>query len=201
MSVPLITTTTVVDAPSADGGATDPLVCSKCTFDNSVSTSVDQLLPAPSACAVCLSPLEVTYTARPEQHHQLGTRATAEMDKAANAQDGDTTKTYGVINAADFVPAAVMTVDDAIAKQCPVCTVLLPDASGSTCPVCSSSLAPSDSVSEVPLECGVCTLWNDYGATVCSACETPFGSGTGGGVFGHDQSGMLRFVATARGGS
>lgn len=201
MSVPLIT---IVDSPPANGRATTLLVCSQCTFDNSVSTSAGQRLPAPSACAVCLRPLEVIYAARRDQH-QLGTRATAEMDnKAANGQDGDTLikKSYGVINASAFVPTAVTAaVDDAIPKQCPVCTVILPHVSGPICPVCSSSLAPSDGVSEIPLECGVCTLCNDYGATVCSACETPLERGTGGGVLVHDQSGMLRFAATGHGGS
>lgn len=181
---------TMVDAPPADGGATDPLVCRKCTFDNRGAASADQRLPAPSACAVCLSPLEVFYAPRPERHELRGDTTVEQTS-------------YGVITPADFPPAEVAAGGNAIAKQCPVCTVLVQDTSGSICPVCSASLAPSGGASNVRLECVVCTLCNDYGVTVCSACETPLGErGTsGGGMLVHDESGMLRFAATGRAGS
>lgn len=166
----------------------DPLVCSKCTFNNrSSSDSGAPPLPVPSACAICLNPLQVNI----EPVSSEGAAHPSPPAPRPGAEGQDSLRwTSGVVSAADFLPAEEpeQAMGDTRAK-CPTCTVLLLGDGAADCHLCGAPLAPSRPL-EVGWECDACTFRNGPGAVVCAACDTPLVDG-GGGMGGVVNSGLL----------
>lgn len=100
------------------------------------------------------------------------------------------------ITAADFLPA--YTNDEVPGVQCQSCTVVVPAGLDTgECPVCLAPLNESTSTTGqlcegwLPsLECAACTLRNEPGSTICSACETPLDDGQIGSQHKSPQRGM-----------
>ena len=172
--------TAVVSRTGSLPPCSDRLKCSKCTFNNCPKAADGEpALPEPSACAVCLNPLNGAVVATdllpPSPAHHPDPEGHCQPSRSRG----------GLPSAGVLLPspsggdhAALKSSSFPLASQCPLCTVLILDPGITRCPVCCSPLLLPSASGEsnvralVQPECRVCTLRNDPGAAVCRACGT-----------------------------